>query len=194
MKYTPPHSITIKERFLECVHVGSQKDCWEWKKPRKNGYGRFRLMGRVEGAHRASWILHKGPIPPGIFVCHHCDNPPCVNPKHLFLGTSKDNVQDSLKKGRFNKKRQALFTPEQAEEIRSNAVKWPRGTYGMIVIEHYEGLAKTYNAPIGEIISAVYKLGPYGTGSKKQPLTPYVPTNLKIPYMKRVVKKEVSGG
>ena len=187
MKYTPPHIPTAKEKFLEHAHVGSQKDCWEWKKPHKNGYGRFRLMGRVERAHRASWILHKGTIPPGIFVCHHCDNPPCVNPNHLFLGAAKDNA---LKKGRLKrKKRQALFTPEQAEEIRSNAVKWPRGTYGMIVIEHYEGLAKTYNAPIGEIISAVYKLGPYGTGSKKQPLTPYVPTNLKIPRIKQILRK-----
>jgi hypothetical protein len=54
----------------------------------------------VTGAHRISWEIHHGPIPPGMFVCHRCDNPGCVNPGHLFVGAPKANTQDMIKKGR----------------------------------------------------------------------------------------------
>lgn len=54
-------------------------------------------------ANRASWMIHYGPIPEGMLVCHHCDNPACVNPNHIFLGTQKDNMKDMIRKGRANK-------------------------------------------------------------------------------------------
>jgi len=70
------------------------------------GYGRFTIGKRIFGAHRLSYMLAYGSIPDGLFVCHRCDNPPCVRPEHLFLGTPIDNIKDSLAKGRpFGKRR-----------------------------------------------------------------------------------------
>jgi hypothetical protein len=76
--------------------------CWHFGKSRR-GYATTKLFGRKNGAHRVSWEIHRGAIPEGLFVCHHCDNPPCVNPEHLFIGTVSDNAQDMLKKGRGRK-------------------------------------------------------------------------------------------
>jgi hypothetical protein len=91
---------TVRRRFFE--KVKKTKKCWLWtghKDP--NGYGRI-AMGRelLEKSHRMSYMIHKGPIPKGLVVMHICDNPPCVNPDHLQIGTNADNLNDSYKKGR----------------------------------------------------------------------------------------------
>lgn len=78
--------------------------CWEWNAGKfTDGYGCFHFEGKEIGAHRAAWRIHNGPIPNGALVCHHCDNPGCVNPDHLFLGTVTDNNHDRDKKGRGHK-------------------------------------------------------------------------------------------
>lgn len=79
-------------------YPGNDQDCWEWVSPQKHkdGYGRFKNVG----AHRLAWEFYNGPIPQGQQVLHKCDNPPCCNPEHLFLGTTQDNRQDCVNKNR----------------------------------------------------------------------------------------------
>lgn len=83
------------------LRVTKGEGCWEWNGPRdQDGYGKFTVSGRPTSTHRYSWELHFGPIPEGQKVCHHCDNPPCSRPDHLFLGTHADNHADRNAKGR----------------------------------------------------------------------------------------------
>lgn len=98
----PTNVPTPAERFLGLLPDRPETGCWEWLGARANGgYGLFAVQNpRRITAHRYSWELHNGPIPAGMHVLHHCDNPPCVNPAHLFLGTASDNMRDMLAKGR----------------------------------------------------------------------------------------------
>lgn len=94
MKYN-----TVEERFWAKVEKGD--GCWEWHSCLDtDGYGLFWLDRTFKRAHRISYILKVGTIPLGLLVCHHCDNPRCVRPDHLFLGTEKDNALDAVKKQR----------------------------------------------------------------------------------------------
>jgi hypothetical protein len=91
----------MAQRFWAKVDRRSDDECWEWLARRaERGYGQYRHEGRTVRAHRHAWRLANGPIPSGLLVCHHCDNPPCCNPAHLFLGTDADNVHDMVSKGR----------------------------------------------------------------------------------------------
>jgi hypothetical protein len=104
----PIDTASYEERFWAKVRKSS--GCWEWTGSTfKRGYGQLKVRCsdglRVHlPAHRLSWELHFGPVPDGMFVCHHCDNPPCTNPEHLFLGTHGDNMADMYRKGRGRKR------------------------------------------------------------------------------------------
>lgn len=131
--------------------VNKTEGCWNWTASKnKRGYGYFAMpKNKHIRAHRLSWMMANGEIPNGLFVCHKCDNPPCCNPSHLFLGTSQDNINDRNRKDRqarpsgesnpFSK-----LTRKEVEEIRS---LYPSMTHAAI--------AKKYNvsrSTIGLII------------------------------------------
>lgn len=89
------------ERFMNKIEPIPWTGCWIWTAGiNKAGYGIFAVNRKSQLAHRISYILYKGKIPLGKFVCHSCDNPTCVNPDHLWLGTAKDNAVDRMVKGR----------------------------------------------------------------------------------------------
>jgi hypothetical protein len=123
----------IEERFWEKVDRRSADECWEWMAAlHSTGYGVIGRGGRKDGivrAHRLSWEIHFGPVPDGLFVLHRCDNRPCVNPRHLFVGTNQDNVDDMHAKGRDTRGEKcpwAKLTAEQVDAIRSEYVPWSR--------------------------------------------------------------------
>jgi len=100
-------SKTQFQKFWEKVLLDDDDKCWEWRASKsRKGYGNFYLsIGHSKSkhclAHRMAWKLTYGDIPEGLQVCHHCDNPGCVNPGHLFVGTNRDNILDAKKKGRL---------------------------------------------------------------------------------------------
>lgn len=94
------HSTPVETRFWR--YVDKSGDCWLWTGATNGRYGNISRgvgLGWI-GAHRLSWEIHFGPIPDGLWVLHRCDNPPCVRPDHLWLGTNRDNCDDKVKKGR----------------------------------------------------------------------------------------------
>lgn len=91
---------TPEQRFWNKINKAAPNGCWEWTGSTANGYGQLKYPGQIR-AHRTSWELHsKKKIPFGMCVLHKCDNPPCVNPKHLWLGTALQNTRDMIKKKR----------------------------------------------------------------------------------------------
>jgi HNH endonuclease len=129
---------SVYRRFWEKVSISGGPDaCWEWKAvARCMGYGVLQLDGKAQFAHRIAWILSNGAIPDGLCVLHKCDNRPCVNPRHLWLGTRSENTLDMFAKGRQNPPKgdrhpSRLYPEKRPRGDRHGTHKhpeaWPRG-------------------------------------------------------------------
>lgn len=130
------HSVSrlpFPENFWYHVDKKGDDECWEWNGQRQNphkgknndwgNYGLFYYKDKTRKAHQVSYELAHGEIPDGMFVLHKCDNPPCVNPNHLFLGTTTDNMKDMVSKGRNvcrigSENQNSKLTNEKVVEIR----------------------------------------------------------------------------
>jgi hypothetical protein len=101
-RYIGDQQISLLNRLLNKLVVNTNTDCWEWNGGKNNiGYGLIRDGAKMRTIHRVSYEEHNNTkIPAGMVVMHHCDNKCCGNPKHLSLGTHKDNSQDMIQKGR----------------------------------------------------------------------------------------------
>ena len=143
----------IKSRTI----INPVTGCWEWIGTKRNGYGRTMTGSRKDGtrksisAHRLSYQLFKGDIPPGHEICHKCDNPCCINPDHLFAGTRQDNVDDRERKGRnvvmFGQSNgRAKLTEDDVRAARNERVT--NGT-------SYQALANKYGVAKQTIMDAI---------------------------------------
>jgi hypothetical protein len=150
---------TEAERFWTRVPDG--EGCREYQGARLpkeiGGYGWVSFCGKRMGAHRVAWMLTNGPIPVGLHVLHKCDNGPCCNPNHLFLGTHDQNMKDCMAKGRTTRGARsgsAKITEDQARDILSRKpTKRGRQTWGQ---RNAENIANEYGVGIG-VVYAIWR-------------------------------------
>ena len=151
--------MTVAQRFWAKVDKG--QGCWPWLAGKQErGYGHFWFNGRQIGAHRMAWILSRGPIPDGFYVCHRCDNPSCVRPTHLFVGRAKDNLRDAMQKGRMPR-----------------GVKWRDTHRNMASGDRHKSVTYPESVPRGEshgmskltdsIVKEIRRLGGRGISNRK---------------------------
>jgi len=139
----------LKKRFWRMIILPEdRRQCWFWNGFKSNGYGQIQISaGRYEKAHRVAYKLFTGPIPEGKHVLHKCDNPSCVNPKHLFLGTQSDNNADMRVKGRARyawgeRSGSAKLTWPQVQKIREQYRFYSR-MFGSVALGRRYGVTST---------------------------------------------------
>ncbi len=140
----PPISERDKARFVGKIVV-SESGCHEWLGcTTKAGYGWFSLGGsarKMRLAHRVAWTIANGAIPDGIEVCHRCDNPRCVRPDHLFLGTPMDNTVDKLSKRRESRGEQHALSRLTADDVRAIRTEHATGAVGYRPLARAHGVS-----------------------------------------------------
>lgn len=136
------------KRFYDKVKINPETGCHEWTAYKGRwGYGRFRVGGTCKLAHRVAWEMENEPIPEGMLICHHCDNPCCVNPEHLFVGTNQDNATDKMTKGRGNQPKgessgMSKITREQALVVHRRLRAVERYPSGRVKMGELQRIAK----------------------------------------------------
>jgi hypothetical protein len=121
---SPTYS-TVERMDAYSDRSGGWTACWPWTGHRTvDGYGRAKHEGRDHNAQRVAWMLTVGSIPDGMVVCHRCDNPPCVNPDHLFLGSQADNIADMDAKGRRRRAPRPSHCPQGHPYDEANTGEW----------------------------------------------------------------------
>lgn len=142
----------VYQRLIRHMAINKTSGCWEWVGSKRNGYGRIIVGSRTDGtrrsmsAHRVSYELKYGEIPEGMEVCHKCDNPCCVNPDHLFLGTRQDNIDDRERKGR-----NVTFTGEEQprSKLTKKAVKDARWERACVMADREKLIDLLMDKPFG---------------------------------------------
>jgi len=122
--------------FWNRVNIKSENECWEWTGLKsKNGYGKTGIRNRISTAHRTSYFLHNEIFDTGLYVLHHCDNRLCVNPKHLYQGTPKDNVADMLNRKRDNYSNGYIHSEETKNKMSNSQRGIKNHNYGNFVLD-----------------------------------------------------------
>lgn len=145
---------SVNTRFWDKVRIPSKDDCWEWTGHRNHGYGVFKVRigpykRRYFRASRFAWAFFNGEIPLGLSACHRCDNPACVNPSHIFLGTHADNMMDKV-----SKSRQPMGEQQPASKLSDAKVRQARFDFESGIATAYQ-LAARYGVDVTAIRMAL---------------------------------------
>ncbi len=180
----------LRMKLAEASSIEGHWQCWEWQGHRiRGGYGRARWNGRMHLAHRLSYEAYVGPIAPGLRVLHRCDNRPCINPEHLFLGTDLENARD-----RDGKRRQARGELVRRSTLRTSDVEAIRAVAALGVTQ--KELALTYrvhNATISRILNGKRWAPSQATGPEPWLSTRFIKGRIVFGYPGNPDAKGVKG-